>query len=81
MTSEQLQNFFDLGNSTRRDDEGAIGEKGHGTKVYFNSNKIEVKTFSKGVGYLAVMDEPFKKLYDRQIPTVEVTERDFRVKS
>jgi hypothetical protein len=74
MTSEQLQNFFDLGNSTRRDDEGAIGEKGHGTKVYFNSDNIEVKTFCKGVGYFAVMDEPFKKLYDRQIPTVEVKE-------
>lgn len=76
MRSEQLQNFFDLGNSTRRDEDGAIGEKGHGTKVYFNSNKIEVKTSCDGVGLLAVMEEPFKKLYERQIPTVDVTEID-----
>ena len=69
---EQLQNFFDLGNSTRRDDEGSIGEKGHGTKVYFNSRNIEVKTSSGGSGLLAIMDEPFKKLFDRQIPTVKV---------
>ncbi len=76
MKKEQLQNFFDLGNSTRRGDEGSIGEKGHGTKVYFNSNKIEVKTSGGGPGLLAVMDEPFKKLFDRQIPTVEVEEID-----
>lgn len=72
MTSDQLQNFFDLGNSTRRDDENTIGEKGHGTKVYFNSKKIEVKTSLGGNGLHAVMEEPFKKLYDREIPTVDV---------
>lgn len=72
MTSEQLQNFFDLGNSTRREDENTIGEKGHGTKVYFNSKKIEVKTSCSNNGFLAVMEEPFRKLFDRKIPTVEV---------
>ncbi|WP_298776711.1 ATP-binding protein [uncultured Shewanella sp.] len=73
MTSGNLQNFFDLGNSTRRDDETTIGEKGHGTKVYFNSNRIEVKTSRDGSGLLAIMEEPFKKLFDRQIPTVDVS--------
>lgn len=74
MTPEQLQSFFDLGNSTRRGDEKAIGEKGHGTKVYFNSKKIEVKTSTTGdKGLFAVMDEPFRKLFDREIPTVEVS--------
>lgn len=74
MTREQLQSFFDLGNSTRRGDEKAIGEKGHGTKVYFNSKKIEVKTSTTGdKGLFAVMDEPFRKLFDREIPTVEVS--------
>lgn len=72
MTREQLQNFFDLGNSTRRGDSDSIGEKGHGTKVYFNSNRIEVRTSCGETGFLAVMDEPFKKLFDRQIPSVEV---------
>lgn len=76
MTREQLQNFFDLGNSTRRGDSDSIGEKGHGTKVYFNSNRIEVRTSCGETGFLAVMDEPFKKLFDRQIPSVEVENID-----
>lgn len=76
MNSSQLQNFFDLGNSTRRHDEATIGEKGHGTKVYFNSKKIEVLTSDGEVGLIAVMEEPFKKLFDRQIPTVTVTSSD-----
>ena len=73
MSSEQLQNFFDLGNSTRRDDKEAIGEKGHGTKVYFNSRKIEVKTATDMEGFHAVMEEPFRNLHERQIPTVNVS--------
>jgi len=76
MQAEHLQNFFDLGNSTRRGDESTIGEKGHGTKVFFNSKQIEVKTSTGGVGFLAVMNDPFRKLFDRQIPTVEVREID-----
>ncbi|MEG3345384.1 ATP-binding protein [Pseudoalteromonas sp. B5MOD-1] len=76
MTQGQLQNFFDLGNSTRREDSDSIGEKGHGTKVYFNSNRIEVRTSCGNTGFLAVMDEPFKKLFDRQIPRVEVENVD-----
>lgn len=73
MSGDQLQNFFDLGNSTRRDNDAAIGEKGHGTKVYFNSRQIEVKTSTGENGFHAIMDEPFRKLFDRQIPTVRVT--------
>lgn len=73
MSQQHLQNFFDLGNSTRRDDEYSIGEKGHGTKVYFNSRKIEVRTsVDNNIGFLAVVDEPYRKLYDRQIPEVIV---------
>lgn len=76
MDRDGLQAFFDLGNSVRRDDPDAIGEKGHGTKVYFNSSLIEVTTTSKGKIRKAVMREPFRKLFDRQIPTVEVSEGD-----
>ena len=73
MNSNSLQNFFDLGNSTRRGDVSAIGEKGHGTKVYFKSSKIEVRTFCENIGLLAVMDKPLKRLFDRQIPAVQVS--------
>jgi len=72
MTKSQLQNFFDLGNSTRREDKTTIGEKGHGTKVYLNSRRIEVKTGSKEGGLKAVMERPFHKLHNREIPKVTV---------
>ena len=42
MDRKGLQSFFDLGNSLRRGEPKTIGEKGHGTKVYFNSRYIEL---------------------------------------
>jgi len=67
-----LQAFFDLGNSLRRGDPDTIGEKGHGTKVYFNSKKIEVLASNNGVQYHASVEDPFKKLHNRQLPKVSV---------
>ncbi len=69
MDEEALNAFFGLGFSTRRiHDErgykssGAIGEKGHGTKIYFNSRQIEVSSVRDGKRIKAVMDDPRKKL-------------------
>ncbi|WP_299463757.1 ATP-binding protein [uncultured Microscilla sp.] len=77
MDKEGLQSFFDLGNSLSRGKEENIGEKGHGTKVYFNSSKIEVITQKSGSPcYRAIMDEPIKKLFDRNIPIVDVSQSD-----
>ena len=73
MDKEGLQSFFDLGNSLSRDKIENIGEKGHGTKVYFNSSKIEVITSKNSTTLHAIMDEPIKKLYNREIPKVIVT--------
>ncbi|HET8700146.1 MAG TPA: ATP-binding protein, partial [Nitrococcus sp.] len=73
MSAKQLQNFFDLGNSTRRGEAESIGEKGHGTKVYFNSSRIEVETSDGSEGHRAVMEYPLRKLYDREIPIATVT--------
>ena len=78
MDKEGLKSFFDLGNSSRREtkeETGAIGEKGHGTKVYFNSKRIEVTSVKNGQEFYAVMEEPKRKLYSHNIPTVEVTEK------
>lgn len=72
MDKEGLQSFFDLGNSLSRGKDENIGEKGHGTKVYFNSSRIEVDTVRNGIAYRAVMDEPIKKLFNREIPEVDV---------
>lgn len=76
-----LQSFFDLGNSLRRQDKDSIGEKGHGTKVYFNSNKIEVLTWKDGKEYHAIMDNPYRKLYNRQVPKVTVEEKECETNS
>lgn len=79
MDQEGLKSFFDLGNSMRRDtkdETGAIGEKGHGTKVYFNSRKIEVNTVKGGIRYHAIMNEPKKNLFDHKIPIVDVVQED-----
>lgn len=73
MDSEGLQSFFDLGNSLRRSDPEAIGEKGHGTKVYFNSRRIEVTATNASTTFHAVLNEPFRRLHNHEIPTVEVT--------
>ncbi|HCT64808.1 MAG TPA: hypothetical protein DIC60_06030 [Lachnospiraceae bacterium] len=76
MDRNQLQAFFDLGNSTRRSDPTAIGEKGHGTKIYFNSRKIEVYTHKNGKSFRAVMDNPLQKLYNDELPIAEIYESD-----
>src|SRR5690242_8652401 len=39
MDREGLQAFFDLGNSTNRENPATIGEKGHGTKIYYKSSR------------------------------------------
>jgi len=82
MNRAGLQAFFDLGNSLRRGDPDTIGEKGHGTKVYLSSSEIEVKTSTEGSTYKAVMKDPYRKLFDREIPTVvvdqEQSQGDFR---
>jgi hypothetical protein len=76
MDKNTIRAFFDLGNSTRREDAGAIGEKGHGTKVYFNSAEVMVDTVSDGHRLIAVMRDPYRKLFDREVPTVEITQSD-----
>ena len=65
MGRAELQSFFDLGNSTRRHDKNTIGEKGHGTKVYFNARKLIVDTQREGTRFIAELDAPFSKLHDR----------------
>jgi len=76
MDRKGLQAFFDLGNSSRREEPETIGEKGHGTKVYFNSSEIRVSTVRDGKLLSAEMKEPFKRLFDRKIPEVKGQEDD-----
>lgn len=39
-----VNNFWNLGNSKSRGNKNAIGEKGHGTKIYLRSDRVFVKT-------------------------------------
>jgi hypothetical protein len=73
MDEEGLKSFFDLGNSLGRGDHEKIGDKGHGTKVYFNSSEIKVKTTRDGRLFVATMVQPFRSLHQRKIPVVTVT--------
>ena len=77
MTQENLESFFGLGFSNRREknDSGekiskSIGEKGHGTKIYFNSRRIEVTTVHNGQFLEACMDFPRQTLRRGEIPKV-----------
>ena len=71
-----LQAFFDLGNSTRRsrrtEDPSLIGEKGHGTKIFFNSDQVDVKTSDGQTVSEARLDKPFISLHDGHVPEVQV---------
>lgn len=79
MDKEGLHSFFDLGNSLRRGIDDAIGEKGHGTKVYLNSRSIQVITKRKNEKYIATVNEPYRTLYNREIPVVSVTKETIEV--
>ena len=92
MDLNDLQSFFDLGNSTRSEwkrqnpvDCTFIGEKGHGTKIYFNSDSIVVETLkqtsNKPKIYNATMINPRRELYSGKIPDVKVTEQDTESKT
>lgn len=83
MGATGLMSFFSLAMTTRMvTDElgfkssGAIGEKGHGTKIYFNSRRIEVQSVKDGVLIEAVMDDPRAKLQRGTMPIVEFSSRN-----
>lgn len=72
MDMEGLISFFDLGNSLSKNDKEKIGEKGHGTKVYINCERIEVSTQKTRKRYHAIMNEPKYRLYEGKMPEVDV---------
>jgi hypothetical protein len=76
MDEATLQAFFDLGNSVKRHDPTAIGEKGHGTKVYFNCSSIRVETVRAERCLRAVMDQPFAQLHNGRLPIAMVETTD-----
>lgn len=64
LLKENYSNFFNLGDSTKRNDSTKIGEKGHGTKIYFNSNLVRVESWYGGKKYLTELTEPYRKIFE-----------------
>lgn len=65
MDKETLEGFFDLGFSTKRNQETAIGQKGHGTKITYNSARVVV--YSRSLEsmdqiWCAILDDPKRQL-------------------
>lgn len=75
MNERDLESFFDLGNSRKTD---SIGYKGHGTKIFYKSDRIEVTTAHEGKSFRAVMDEPWAKLNRRELPEYKLSTESIR---
>lgn len=56
------ENFWDLGNSSSKLLNNKIGEKGHGTKIYLNSTKVEVWSKRDNKIYYAYTENPLENL-------------------
>jgi hypothetical protein len=75
MNERDLESFFDLGNSRKTD---SIGYKGHGTKIFYKSDRIDVTTVHEGTSYRATMDAPWESLNDKELPEYTVSKKDVR---
>jgi DNA topoisomerase VI subunit B len=67
MDKETLKGFFDLGFSKKTNKETAIGQKGHGTKITYNSSRVTVYTRfidspNPNEIWCATMDDPKRQL-------------------
>ena len=64
--------FFDLANSTKvqngKPKQGKLGYKGHGTKIFFNAQRIEIvsKTASDKEAWGAFIDDPIKQIREKK---------------
>ncbi|MGL4873041.1 MAG: ATP-binding protein [Clostridium sp.] len=73
MDKDSIHSFFNLGDSTSN--KNSIGEKGLGTKIYYRSRKIVVKTKkSNKPAYIVIMNNPWNKIINKEIPVYEVDE-------
>jgi ASC-1-like (ASCH) protein len=88
MREENIPCFFGLAKSTKvtskRMPTGKIGYKGHGTKIYFNSERIEI--FSKPnkdeAGWGVVLEDPVKQIENTDIYrySEQIDEKDCSIK-
>ena len=80
MTKKALStSFWGLGHSESRKlkkggNPNIIGEKGHGTKIYLRSEKIEVRTKSKEGSFESICSQPFRDLSNEEVHKPQIRE-------
>ena len=74
MSRKDLPNFFGLGFSDKKRTEDVIGEKGLGTKLYFNSDFVEVwtKPTNGKRGYYCKLESPIESLEKNVLPNYQI---------
>lgn len=84
ISPKEYANFFNLGDSTKRNNAVTIGEKGHGTKIFYNSNKIILQSWVQGKKYESVLNEPYKRIFEgtdlEYLDPVEVANEENKTK-
>jgi hypothetical protein len=68
------RDFWGLGFSQSRERVDAIGEKGHGTKIYLRSQRVEVRTQSAHGAFAAVCESPLEALSQGQLHRPQLRE-------
>lgn len=68
MTKDVLaRDFWGLGYSTSRERKDAIGEKGHGAKIYLRSEKVIVRTQNENEAFYSVCENPLRNLSQKKL--------------
>jgi len=73
MSEKGVKSFWDLGNSRSKGNKLRIGEKGHGTKIYLKSDRIEVTTFNTSNGYKSICENPKNSLLSGTVHKYTIT--------
>jgi len=88
LREESIPCFFGLAKSTKvtskRIPTGKIGYKGHGTKIFFNSERIEIfsKPDKNEAGWGVILEDPVKQIEDNDIYrySERIDEKDCSIK-
>lgn len=69
-----IHHFWNLGNSKSRSNQKAIGEKGHGTKIYLRSDRVLIRTSDGSGSYESECEGAFSCLNDGKVHSPRVRE-------
>lgn len=72
LKKENIDNFFGLAKSTKINNdnmpiEGKLGYKGHGSKIFFNANKVHICSKNHSEEWAVELDSPLEQLESKNI--------------